>query len=832
MHKLFTALRSLLLVLFLFNSIAIPAQQPAAQQTAPPVQYPRSHNYDVQHYRIEATFDWQEKSISGTTTITFKPFTNDVKEVEVDAGNMTIKTVTLDNGAPLTFRYVNNEKLYVTLDKTYTTNSVVAVRIAYKAIPKDGQGLTFITPTETEKTRPYQIWSQGEARTNHYWFPCYDAPNDKATSELIATVEDRFQVISNGVLISETANRANKTKTYHWKMDQPFSSYLISLVVGEYAEVRDRFKTVPVSSFVYKNQQADAHVSLGKLPQMVAFFSERLGYDFPYKKYAQIMVRDFPGAMENITATTMTDTAVHDARAHLDVSSDSIVAHELAHSWFGDLLTCREWAEIWLNESFATFMEAAWTEHDKGKDEYLYEMYNNQQAYFQAWNSGTRRPIVTKLYSDPDALFDTYAYPRGGAVVNMIRYVLGDEAFWKAMNTYLKKYAYQNVETQQLVATIEEATGQNLQWFIDEWVYKMGHPEFDITSSYDDSAKKVTLNVKQTQKPDEERKWYPSVDVFTMPVDIAITTAAGEKVHRVLIDQKEEIFTFPADSKPLIINFDRGNFIIKKVNFNRSDEELAYQALHDTDVMGRIRAVVELKGRINDATTTTLGEVMLRDAFAPARVEAAKALLGRKDEAAKEALLTALNDKDSKVRRAAVQSLATMKDQTLADRYIELIHKDPSYFVVADAATALGQSGSPKAFPALLESLKMDSWNDTIRGGAMGGLGYLKDPRSYDIALKYAAPGNSPALRAAAMSLLVATGKGKEGVLEILVAGLKDPSFDIKAGALQAMMALGDVRAIPALEELAKQPGLPPFALQFINGAINQIRNANKPGEK
>src|SRR5262249_28463082 len=225
MHKVFITLRSLLIVVFLFNSITVVAQFPVPQQTAPPVQYPRSHNYDVQHYRIETSFDWQEKSITGETTITFKPFTNDVKEIEVDAGNMTIKAVTLAQGAPLTFRYISNEKLYITLDKAYTTDTPVSIRIAYKAIPKDGQGLTFITPTETDTSRPYQIWSQGEARSNHYWFPCYDAPNDKATSELIATVEDRFQVISNGMLVNETANRVNKTKTYHWKMDQPFSSY-------------------------------------------------------------------------------------------------------------------------------------------------------------------------------------------------------------------------------------------------------------------------------------------------------------------------------------------------------------------------------------------------------------------------------------------------------------------------------------------------------------------------------------------------------------------------------------------------------------------------------
>jgi aminopeptidase N len=830
MMNRFRFLFALCLATCLSLPVAVCGQISGAAPAPPPIQWPRSHNFDVQHYRLKIEFDWKEKSVNGETAISFKPFGNDLREIELDAGNMTFQAVKLAQGADLKYRYVNNEKLIITLDKPYPVGSLITITITYSAKPPDGKGLTFIAPTDSEPKRPYQIWSQGEAQTNHYWFPCYDYPNDKATSELIATVGSQYQVISNGALLNVQTNPANKTKTYHWKMAQPFSSYLISVIVGEFAEVKDRFKNVPVISYVYKDQIANARTSFGKLARMVEFFSQKVGYNYPYAKYAQTTVRDFSGAMENITATTMTDTAIHDQRAHLDISSDDIVSHELAHYWFGNLLTCRDWGELWLNESFATFMEAAWTEHDKGRDAYLYEMYNNQKAYFQAWDAGLRRPIVTRFYDDPDGLFDAYVYPRGAAVVNMLRFVLGEERFWKALNHYIKKYQYQNVETQQLVAVIEETTGENLQWFFDEWLYKMGHPEFDINSTYDETAKQLKLEVKQTQKPDEERKWFASPEFFTMPVDIAITTTSGEKVHRVWIDQKEKSFTFPVDAKPLMINFDKSNYLIKRVKFNRSDEELAYQLLHDTDMMGRVLAAVELKARKSDGATRALGEAVVKDQSANVRLEAANALGENLNDQGKAALVEALKDKDSKVRTAAIKALAKFKDEKLADLFVSTINHDASYFAAAAAAEALGQTQSPKAFDVLMSALKSESWQNTIQAGVVKGLAALRDTRSFEIALKFAAPGNPTEMRTQAFMLIAETGKGKDQALAVLTAALKEPSLQIKFNAVQALIALGDPRAIPAIEELAKSPGLPAFANPFITNAINQLKNPQ--GEK
>lgn len=815
------AARAIALVSYICCTALAQSEQP------PPYRWPRSRDYDVRHYRIALSFDWKNKAVFGEATITLRPFKSGLREIELDAGNMTISGVRLAN-KPLQFRYEDREKLFVKLDRDYPAGTNLAITVSYSAVPK--KGLTFIVPTEREPNRPYQIWSQGQPEDNHYWFPCYDYPNDKATSELIVTVQERFQVISNGKLVSVRRDPIKKTKTWHWKMDQPSSSYLISVIVGEFARIRHPYKNLDVSSYVYRDQVENARLSFANLSRMIRFFSEKLQYEYPYGKYAQTTVRDFGGGMENITATTLTDSSVHDERAALDISSDGLVSHELAHQWFGDMLTCRDWGELWLNESFATFMANLWTEHDKGRDEYLYEMFNNQRAYFQAWSGGLRRPIVTRRYEDPDSLFDAYAYPRGAAVLHMLRFTLGEELFWRAIRHYLRKHRWDLVETQNLIQSIEEATGQNLQWFFDQWVYKIGHPEFEIKSNYDEASKRLTLNVKQTQAPDQKRPWFQSPDFFTTQVEIAITTGAGERVHRVLIDAPEKEFSFQLDSKPLIINFDRNNNIIKQVRFERSDQELAYQLLHDADVTGRLRAAAELGSRRSETALEALKQAALRDGFWGVRLEATRSLAGFKTEASRAALMQALKDKNSRIRRAALEGLAAFKDPSLADLYIATMKEDPSYFAVAEAARALGHSGAKTAYEALVELLKRDSWQDTIRAGAIRGLAALKDARALDIGLKYAAPGNKPTARAAAFELLAEIGNGNDRALQALTHALEDGSPIILQSAISALARLADPRAIPALEELAKTEPSASLKKQIAD-AINQIKGTRKEQE-
>jgi aminopeptidase N len=821
------AVRLLALILFLSQLPVASARQPQG----PPVPAPkwaRSHDYDVQHYRNDLSFDWERKTVTGETTVTLRPFKSDFRELLLDAGEMTIKAVALA-GKPLQFKYEENERLRVALDRAYKAGEELSVTVAFSAAPK--RGLAFITPNADDPTRPYQIWAGGEAENNHYWFPCYDYPNDFATSEMNVTVDDKFVAISNGRLVKTDRDAAKKTATYRWKMEQPHASYLITVTVGEFAEVRHADSPVPISSWVPKDKVEQAKASFAKLPEMARFFAERTGVPYPYAKYAQVLVRDFPGALENVTATTMYDTAIHDRRALLDVSSDEIVAHELAHQWFGDLVTCRDWSELWLNEGFAVYFAHLFDEHDKGRDEMLYGVLGDHRSYFSAWNGGNRRPVSTNRYDDPDALFDAYAYPRAGAVLHMLRTYLGDELWWKGVNRYLTNNRFRNVETAQLKIAFEEATGQNLAWFFDQWVLRMGHPELEVSYVYDEAAKALRLKVRQAQQPPANTT-HPVVDTFRLPVDVAITTAQGERVERVVVSEREQEFTFAVDSKPSIVNFDRGNTVVKQLKFEKPKEELIVQARQDADVMGRVWAVNELKKLKGDDVARALGEVLKQDKFYGVRVEAAKALAAFNTEAAKAALVAAAQDERSAVRREVIKGLAQFKDAQLAGLFTNVVKGDQSYYAVADAARALGAVKGAGAFEALVKLLDAPSDKDVIRTGAIEGLLALGDARALDVALKYVAAPHKTGVRVAAIRAALALGKAneqaRERLLPVLTNALQSTSLQLKFTAVSALSQLGDARAIPALEASLKDVGsLGPaagFYTQAVQGTVRQLR--------
>ena len=827
------ALTALLLVVSRFVSFA----QPGPPPPMPPPNWTRSHDYDVQHYRIQLGFDWTKKTISGETTITLRPFASNFRELELDAGDMSIGSVMLTTSTgpakKLEFNYDGKEKLRVSLDRAYRAGEELSVVVAYSAQPR--RGLNFITPNEGDPQRPYQIWSQGEAQTNHYWFPSYDYPNDFATSETIVTVEDKYTVISNGALMSVKRDPAKHTATYHWKIGEPHATYLTSIIVGEFAEIKQDYAGIPVISYVPKDRLAEARISLGKIADMVRFFSEKTGVKYPYAKYAQTTVRDFPGGMENISATTLGDLFIYDQRALLDQSSDPLLSHELAHQWFGDFVTCRDWSEIWLNEGFATYFAHLFTERDKGRDEMLYGLLGDQRQYLNAWAQGNRQPIVNNRYTDPDAVFGVYVYQRAGAVLHMLRTLLGDEAWWRAINHYLKTNAHRNVETAQLKIAVEEATGQNVGWFFDQWMFRAGHPELTVTYTWDEAARVVKLKVEQTQKP-PEKSVFPAAELFRLPVDVGITTAAGERIERIWVDQANREYILPADSKPLIVNFDRGNTLIKALKFEKPKEELSYQAIHDRDMMGRVWAIGELKKFKDDDVTRALGEVLTKDPFWGAKVEAARTLASFKTDAAKTALLAGTKDAKSAVRREAIRGLGQYKDASLADLFIGVIERDQSYFAVGDALRALGGSRAPQAYDALIKALDQPSDRDVIRAAAIEGLAALGDARALELVLRYAAAPNRENVRVSALQASVALGRSdparRDQLNDLLISALKPGGgIGLRFTAIGGLAAVGDARAIPAIEtaitEMEFGPVGPQFR-QFAQGVIAQLKTRNQ----
>jgi aminopeptidase N len=824
-------------------------QTQTQKRQLPPRQYIPARDYDTLNITLNLRFDWEQEQAIGTATITFSPLNANLRRVEFDAANMTFNSVKLASGAPLQYEAdAKNEKLRVTLDRAYQPANVITVVIDYHTNGKanagglvnSSRGLTFIKPRADDPNRPRQIWSQGEAEQNHYWFPCFDHPNDFATSETIITVEKPLMVISNGRLLETKDNRDN-TRTFHWKIEQPHASYLTSIVVGEYTPIEQKYLDVPVISYVYPSEVNEGRVTTARMAEMVKFFSEKTGVKYPYAKYAQTMTRDFGGGMENISATTQTDQMIHDARFELDADSDGLQSHELAHQWFGDYVTCRTWADIWLNESFATYFQAMWDEHRLGRDDFLYlDVKGNQDAYYAAWRNNIRRPIVTSNYQNPDAVFDTYAYPRGGAVLHMLRMTLGEENWWRSINHYLTKYAHQPVETEQLRIAIEETTGQPMDWFFDQWLYRMGHPVFRVTKNYDAATRNLTLTVRQEQKPDPDSD-YPQATYFRTPVDIEVATGTDEKsvkVTRVWIEPKEEqTFTFPVEAEPRLVNFDYNDTIIKELKFDKPTDELIYQLSRDEDLMGRMWALGQLTERMKAQTTAETEKQQIAQAISTAltndkswsmRAEAAAALNGVTSDAARNALIAAAKDSKARVRARAIASLGASKDPALAPLYVEHL-SDESYATIRESARALGQTRSPEAYDALLKLIDVPSWRDTIKVSALNGLTALGDRRALDLAFRYAAVGNPAPVRGAALTLLAAAGHDDPRVYPLVseafrqAAVFRGPTIR-QAG--EALVSLGDKRALELFEQLRKQFSADPILLGFINNYERQLRRS------
>lgn len=853
-HRLFRRNLSLsfaLLMMLVQTSFSRPAvafnrllQTPQQSRPFPPTKYIPDHDFDTLHVALNLRFDWEHEQLIGIETMVFRPLLTNLKSIELDAADMTITAINLSNGGPLQFQMdAANQKLRISLGRAYQPADELTLVIEYRTKGQQnkipglvGAALRFIKPSPDDPTRPKQIWSQGESEYNHYWFPVYDHPNDFFTTELTATVEKPLSVISNGKLL-DTRDNNDGTRTFHWKIDQPHASYLTSIIVGEYTPIVSEYQGIPIITNVYPNEVKEGRVTAARLPEMVKFFSEKTGLKYPYAKYAQTTVRDFGGGMENISATTQTDSMIHDARTELDSNTDGLQSHELAHQWFGDYVTCRDWSDIWLNESFATYFQAMWDEHKLGGDDFLYsDVKANQDAYLTAWKQGKRRPIVTKNYVNPDAVFDTYAYPRGGAVLHMLRKTLGDDNWWRAINYYLRKYANQPVETEQFRVAIEESTGQAMDWFFDEWLYKMGHPVFRVTQTYDAATKTLKLSVEQLQTIDSSSQ-FPQVALFQTPVDIEIATVAGTRIERVqILPKKEQSFTIQVESKPLLVNFDYRSTLIKEVQFDKTTEELAYQLNRDEDVLGRIWALSQFAARINAATTADiekqriaaeLANALTHDKFWGVRLQAATSLANVKDPEAHTALVAATSDPNARVRAAAVISLAAVKDPSLASLFEKLL-SDPSYAVIKASASGLGEMKSVGAYEALAKLLNVPSWRDNIRASALSGLEALQDKRALDFGFRYSEKENTPAVRAAAIRLIGRIGRDNSKAFTRLAEtarrAFSTGDYNLATAAGDALVSLTDPRGLSVLEQINRDASVTPRLKERLREYEQQLR--------
>jgi aminopeptidase N len=809
-------------------------------------QRPPERTYHVTNYKLTLHFDQTTGEVFGDEVVALEPLGPGFKRFYLNSSGLSIESVALSGGQrrdlPLPFSS-GASRLWITLDHAYGRGDTLRVEIKYHGSPR--AGLYFVNPSAMHPDAPREIWSQGEPEFNHFWFPCWDYPNDMSTSEMVVTVPAGQSVVSNGRLVSVTKH--GDQVTYDWLESVPHSSYLTSLAIGPWRKVSDHEGRLPVDYYVPDTvSDATARRSFHLTPDMIGFFSNSLGVPYPYEQYAQVTVSQyFFGGMENVSATTLTDTTLHDARADPDYSSQALVAHELGQHWFGDLVQGRDWADIWLNEGFATYLEALYAQYHEGDDEFRLQMMQDQESAKQQDEEDYVRPIVDDHYTDPLQMFDSITHEKGAVVLDMLRNMLDGEAaaarpasqrelFFRALRSYLTKYRAQAVGTAALTRTLETSTGRKLDWFFREWVYMAGHPDYRVRARYDAGARIERLSVEQTQAG-------PGVTgAFVMPVQVEFHGANGES-RRVSIDDQKRLqaFEIPLRFKPLWVDFDPRDIIEKTLVFSQPVDALAAKAQRDPAMMSRISAVRQLgsvTGSRIEAAVSALSAALEHDAFYGVRTYAAISLGELHTQTAESALLAALAEPDSRVRVGVVEALATFRGDS--DAYHALLGKlnsDPSYAVQAAAAKAIGSFGTAHAVSALERVVERGS-DSHVMEGVFEGLAATRDPRAFSVLLTHARAGMPLTLRLEALRALERPGhalskRDRDALVTALRAALDDPDLSIRQTGEEIAGAWHLNELGPQISKLARTAPTG-FERDSADEALRQLRphTAARPG--
>jgi aminopeptidase N len=769
---------------------ALPFVLPGAHATFTP-----ARDVNVRHLRIEVALDFAAAAVEGVCTLTLVPLNDGRARVVLDAVEMHIHAVTLADGEALEHSYDGTRLRFELAERK--EGAAVDVVVRYRCTPR--RGLYFIRADEAYPTRPLQAWSQGQDEDNRAWFPCFDHPTVKSTSEVIATVPAKMTVLSNGRLVDDKV--AGERRTVHFRQDVAHSSYLVTLVAGEYTQLQDRAGAVELHNFVNPGREEDAARTFGNTAKMIELFAEKTGRAYPWPRYSQITVAEFIfGGMENTSATTLTDQTLHDARAHLDFSSEPLISHELAHQWFGDLLTCRDWSQGWLNEGFATYMELVWKEHIAGRDEADYDRLGDQEAYLDEDAHRYRRAIVTNVYHEPIDVFDRHLYEKGGCVLHMLRAELGEARFWKAIRHYVAKHAGGSVETRDLARAVDEATGWNPDRFFEQWVFKAGHPDLKIEISWDDEQKLAKLSVAQTQTVEGD------TPLFHFPLPVRFVVDGAPQDVTLTVSAAAETFVVPLAAKPSQVIPDPGNDILKTLDEKKADELWTAQLASAERAIDRVRAARAL-GKAGSPTVVAALDLSMRDDVSwIVRGEAALALGAIKSDAARDAIAAAVaGEAHPKARRHLVRALGAFRnDERAADALEPTLAKDASYFVEAESAMSLAKTRSPRAFERLEATMTRPSYLDVIQSMCLSGMAELRDERGIDIALEAARYGKPVIGRRAAISVLGSLGgefsQHKRRIRETLSELLDDRDFRARIAAVEALRVLGDPDAIGALK--------------------------------
>lgn len=759
-------------------------------------QYALHTPYKIKHLRLELKVEPMKRLISGQASLTVAATAKAIDHIVLHAAELRIKDVWVGK-KKVKWQGVGHD-LNVELGSSMAPGKAFVVRIAYSASPRTG--MFFVLPSKAYPKREVMVFTQGETETNRFWFPSFDKPNMRFTSETLFTIPKPLMVVTNGKLLSTTTK--DGFTTYHHKMKYNHVNYLVAVAIGEFKVFQQTWNKIAIRSLVPPSRFEDAKRSFENTADMMKFFSEKIGFVYPYSKYDQVTVHNFvAGGMENITATILTMATLHDANAHLDERSDGLVAHELAHQWFGDLLTCKNWSHIWLNESFATYFDKLYVEHKWGKEE-----FDSQRRRMLGWYFWTpyKRAIQTNIYQYPGDMFDSHSYPKGAAVLHMIRNILGDKLWWKAINLYVTTHAHGLVETSDFRKALETVSGRNWLPFFDQWIRRPGHPTVKFSWKYNRKTKMVVATFRQTQKL-----------LYRFDSVLVVTNDKKErKVVKISINKKVQTVTVPYTKRPSLVEFDPREFILKKAKVKKNWQEWLFQLQNGSAMLSQARAAKKLgdfpnRPKVTKALIATMLNEKLHHTL---RGDAVRGLgkLARDTDCA--GLMKGLAEvKASKVRSVIAGELGHCPDAKPLKALTESMRKDPSYFVRNAAVGSIAKLRDKTSFALMEEAYKQTQRLGRTRIAALSGMMKLEDKRVLKYLKESLKPGKQRRVRNFSLRsyarMVAFFRKDKKDIKDmlLLLPYLKDPDPFVRGTTVSALGILGDARAVSHLRRYAAQ---------------------------
>ena len=678
---------------------------------------------DLIHTKLEVRFDWSKSWMYGKAAITAKPHFYASDSLFLDAKGMEIIKINMGEKV-LNYKY-NDDKLRIKLDKMYSKNDKYTIAIEYIAKPNEREtsgseaitsdkGLYFINPKGEDPNKMPQIWTQGETEASSVWFPTIDAPNVKTTEEIYITVDAKYATLSNGKLMSSTKN-TDGTRTDYWKQDLPHAPYLFMMGIGEFKVVKDFYTRqngtkMEVNYYVEPAWEQSAKAIFGETPKMIEFFSKLTGVEYPWDKYSQIVVREYvSGAMENTGAVVFGDFAYKNARELLDDDDNSTIAHELFHHWFGDLVTAESWSNLTLNESFANYSQYLWDEYRYGIDEADYNAEKEADGYFQSVDNGSMHDLVWFEYENQEQMFDAHSYNKGGRILHMLRNHIGDEAFFEGLKNYLNANKFKAAEFTQLRLAFEEVSGQDLNWFFNQWYLDEGHPDIKVMQSMNEEGNQIELLVSQESL---------NGAVFKLPIEIAIHDEAGITLHQIVLEKPFKSFTFPVKGAVKTVIFDNKHMLLANIIDDKPVEQVINQFYVGKRYADRRFALT--RGIIDETSPLSAeAEKMvldaLKDPFWAIRSLAIEKAFLLSDSAISKAnqiiKSIALTDPKSAVRAAAIAFLQDKIDpKEIENLALSIIKKDQSYAVLSATLSSLSSSNPVLA---MSEAKKLETENSS-----------------------------------------------------------------------------------------------------------------------